>query len=342
MSRITRRRLLTVGWRRRRCCSRLRLARGEPELPRARPRLRRMAVLPRAAADRRLRAGPRVRAVARCRRTSAPTATPSRALAGVAAPRRATGFADWRLAVDGAGRGAGGLLARRAAGDAGAQPDHPARLRRGLERDRQVDRRAARGSCSGGCGCAPDARFIVLHCADDFRGTRLLREHRPRRRLPPADDPRLRHERRRPAGRPRRAAAAAGRAAARLQAREVRHARRGGRRASPAIGGGQRRLLGGPTATTGTPGSEPAQIGRTRTTMPSAPVTSTRSPASGTAHAGLEPRRPGDAVDRHLAVAVVEGDDDRLAADHLVGAAVQRRAVLGLQPALDTAPGRRR
>ena len=33
--------------------------------------------------------------------------------------------------------------------DAGAQPDHPARLRRGLERHRQVDGRAARRTCSG-------------------------------------------------------------------------------------------------------------------------------------------------------------------------------------------------
>ena len=70
--------------------------------------------------------------------------------------------------------------------------------------------------------------------------------------------------------------------------------------------------------------------------MPSAAVTSTRSPASGHGAAGLEPRRPGHAVDGDLAFAVVEGDDDRLASDDLVGAPVEGRAVAPAEAAADT------
>ena len=93
------------------------------------------------------------------------------ALAGLPAPRWRTGFADWRLRVD-------GLVERRAAfslaelqGAAGAQPDHPARLRRGLERHRQVDRRRRSADLLEPVRLRPEARYIVFHCADDFRGT---------------------------------------------------------------------------------------------------------------------------------------------------------------------------
>ena len=58
-----------------------------------------------------------------------------------------------------------------------------------------------------------------------------------------------------PAGRPRRAAAAAGRAAARLQAGQIRHAHRGGRRASPASAAAAA-ASGRTAATSGTRASE--------------------------------------------------------------------------------------
>ena len=118
----------------------------------------------------------------------------------------------------------------------------------------------ARGSrrCSRSCRPKPEARYVVFYCADPMEedGTRpLLREHRPGRRVPSADDPRLRAERRAAAGRQRRADPAARRAAARLQAREVRHAHRAGRRASrtsPAA----RAATGRTRATSGTRGFE--------------------------------------------------------------------------------------
>ena len=70
----------------------------------------------------------------------------------------------------------------------------------GLELHRQVDRRAARALLDA-AGLQPEARYIVFTCADELEKTldgngTLLREHRPRGRLPPADHPRLRHERR--------------------------------------------------------------------------------------------------------------------------------------------------
>ena len=162
----------------------------------------------------------------------------------------ADAFASWRLEVGGLVERPAVAVARRPQGAALAHPDHPPRLRRGLERDRQVDGRAARADRCRAPALKPNARYVVFHCADDLesllrRQWALLREHRPRRRLPPPDHPRLCPQRRRPAGRERRAAAPAGGAPARLQAGQVHHAHRGGgelRRDRP----GQGRLLGRP------------------------------------------------------------------------------------------------
>ena len=85
----------------------------------------------------------------------------------VAEPASPTGGSQ----LDGLVGDAARLVAGRAPGNAGAQPDHPPRLRRGLERDRQVDRRAALRTCSTRPGCSREARYIVFHCADDFSGT---------------------------------------------------------------------------------------------------------------------------------------------------------------------------
>ena len=80
------------------------------------------------------------------------------------------GFADWRLVVD-------GLVARPLSlslADLRAcrpHPDHPSRLRRGLERHRQVDRRAAWAGAASRPGSTPSARYIVFHCADDLGST---------------------------------------------------------------------------------------------------------------------------------------------------------------------------
>ena len=63
-----------------------------------------------------------------------------------------------------------------------------------------MEGRAARRSCSTACGRSPSARYVMFHCADPMKASldgadTLLREHRPRRRLPSADHPRLRDER---------------------------------------------------------------------------------------------------------------------------------------------------
>ena len=83
------------------------------------------------------------------RRSSAPTAArrPTiRPIVAMAAERLR------RLAAEGrrAGRDAGRVLARRSARHAVAHPDHPPRLRRGLELHRQVEGRAARARARAG------------------------------------------------------------------------------------------------------------------------------------------------------------------------------------------------
>ena len=73
-----------------------------------------------------------------------------------------------------------------------AHADHAPRLRRGLERDRQMARAAARRDPATPRDCRDRARYIVFHCADDFGGAPYYESDRPVRRLPPADDPGLR------------------------------------------------------------------------------------------------------------------------------------------------------
>ena len=107
-----------------------------------------------------------------------------------------------RLAAEGrrAGRESDGVFAGRSPRHAGADADHPPRLRRGLELHRQVDRRAARARAREGqaqAGGALHPLHLRRRTGEDARRQRpLLRDPRPRGRLPPADDPRLRHERR--------------------------------------------------------------------------------------------------------------------------------------------------
>ncbi len=101
------------------------------------------------------------------------------------------------------------LFACRTAGAPVAHADHAARLCRRLERDCQVEGRQAVGDPR--CGAARGRRALrdVLLRRPDGGGRHgfLLREHRHGRRLPCADDPRVRNERRAAPGRERRAAA---------------------------------------------------------------------------------------------------------------------------------------
>ena len=80
------------------------------------------------------------------------------------------GFADWRLKVDGLVEDAGRILARRAPRHAVAHPDHPPRLRGGLELHRQVEGRAARHVLEQ-VRLKPEARYLVFHCADALEKT---------------------------------------------------------------------------------------------------------------------------------------------------------------------------
>ena len=134
------------------------------------------------------------------------------------------------------------LLAGRAARAAVAHADHAPRLRRRLERDRQVEGRAAVGAARGGAAASRARATSCSTAPTRWRqdGTDLYYEsididdayHR-------ADDPRVRAERRAAAGRERRAAAAARRAAAGLQAREVRDGASSWSTASRNIAGGK-------------------------------------------------------------------------------------------------------
>ena len=79
-----------------------------------------------------------------------------------------------------------------------AHPDHPPRLRRGLELHRQVEGRAAGHAARPGRSAA-EARATWCSAAPTAwtRPRALLRERVPVRGLPPAEHPGLRHERRR-------------------------------------------------------------------------------------------------------------------------------------------------
>ena len=78
----------------------------------------------------------------------------------------ANGFADYALNVGGLVRSAAQVLARRAARAAVAHADHAARLRRGLERDRQVEGRARSSALLDVVRPKPEARYVVFYCAD--------------------------------------------------------------------------------------------------------------------------------------------------------------------------------
>ena len=155
----------------------------------------------------------------------------------------ADGFADYRLDVDGLVEHPAQLIARRPEGAALAHADHPPRLRRGLERIGKwtgaplaavLDRaRPEAGGAASSFSTAPTSM-------DGTSTDAVLREHRPDRRLPPADAARLRAERRARCRSPTARRCAAGRAPARLQAGQIlmrhrarrelrRHRRRQGR-----------------------------------------------------------------------------------------------------------------
>ena len=157
------------------------------------------------------------------------------------------GFASWRLTLD-------GLVERPLAFTLAELKSLPARSQ--ITRHDCVEGWSAIGKWTGTplgdlLGAArlrPEARYIVFHCADDFAvGLRrlpyyesidLVDAFHPQTILAWGMNDAA------ASGRPRRAAPPAGRAAARLQARQVRDARRGGgepRRHRP----GQGRVLGG-------------------------------------------------------------------------------------------------
>ena len=146
----------------------------------------------------------------------------------------ANGFADWKLKVD-------GLVGQ------------PLELTLAELRAMPSRTQITRHDCVEGWSCIgkwtgvqlkalldkaelkPSARYIVFYCADDLAETgddegKYYEFGRSHRRVPPADHPRLRHERRGAADRAWRAAQASGRATARLQDGEICDADRSGRR----------------------------------------------------------------------------------------------------------------
>ena len=111
--------------------------------------------------------------------------------------RCSSGFADWRLKVD-------GLVERPAALSLAELRALPARTQ--ITRHDCVEGWSAIGKWTGAqlgpllqsVGLQARGALPRLPLRRQPRPQRqLLREHRPHRRLPPADDPRLRHERRR-------------------------------------------------------------------------------------------------------------------------------------------------
>ena len=153
------------------------------------------------------------------------------------------GFADYRLVVD-------GLVERPLSLSLAELRAQPSRTQ--ITRHDCVEGWSSIAKWTGArlgplldqAGLKPNARYIVFHCADTLerdagRLGPLLREHRPDRRLPPADHPGLRHERPAVAGGARRAAAPAGRTPARLQAGQVRHAASRPSPTSPRSAGGK-------------------------------------------------------------------------------------------------------
>ena len=166
---------------------------------------------------------------------------------------RGNGFADWRLDGHRAGRTSAVAQPREHPQAAPAHPDHPARLRRGLERDRRVDRpaavddpRQARSCCprrATSCSAAPTrwtarAYYESIDLDDAFHPQTIVAHALNGEPLPVTQ---------------RRAAAPAGRAPARLQARQVPDGDRGGRQPRRASAKVARAAIGKTAAISGTP-----------------------------------------------------------------------------------------
>ena len=156
-----------------------------------------------------------------------------------------------------AGRAPRPPVARRAAPPARPHPDHPPRLRRGLERDRQVDGRAARHAPRRGRAAA-GGRYVVFRCADPMEARDGRARYYESIDLDDAYHPQTilayeLNDKALPVRR--RAAPPAGRAPARLQAGQVRHARSSWWPTSTRSAAA-RAVTGRTKATSGTPGSE--------------------------------------------------------------------------------------
>ena len=80
---------------------------------------------------------------------------------------RTVDAAAWKLELGGLDRGQTAVVAGGTAHDAAAQPDHAADLRRGLERDRAVEWRAA-GDFLRRIGADLRARYVGFKCFDDY------------------------------------------------------------------------------------------------------------------------------------------------------------------------------
>ena len=75
------------------------------------------------------------------------------------------GFANWRLKIDGLVERPASLSLDELRAFAVAHADHAPRLRRRLERHREMERRAT-GPLLQSVGLKPNARYLVFHCAD--------------------------------------------------------------------------------------------------------------------------------------------------------------------------------
>ena len=185
------------------------------------------------------------------------------------------GFADWKLVV-------GGLV------------ESPLELSLAELRAMPSRTQITRHDCVEGWSCIgkwkgvplkslldaarlkPNARYIVLYCADDLGQTgteagKYYEIDRASRRVPSADHSRLRDERPGAACSPRRAAQAARGAAARLQDGEICDAHRGRRPASPAFAAAMA-ASGKISATSGTPAFESRDITKRDPRRPRIPL----------------------------------------------------------------------
>ena len=79
----------------------------------------------------------------------------------------ATVSPNWRLKIDGLVERPTSFSLAELRAFAVAHADHAPRLRRRLERHRQMERRASSARCSTEVDLKPNARYLVFHCADD-------------------------------------------------------------------------------------------------------------------------------------------------------------------------------